>query len=61
MRTRSELARTLNVTVTVGPRELERVLQEIADHRRKDLSIGFNREFLLHGRHNQLEVAGVRL
>ena len=61
MRTRSALARTLNVTVLWGRVNLNAFCSEIPDHRRKDLLIGFNRQFLLHRGHNQLEAAGVRL
>ena len=39
---------------TVRPRELERVLQEIPDHRCEDLLISFNRQFFRHGGNNQL-------
>jgi hypothetical protein len=46
---------------TVRSGELECVLHEIPDHRREDLSIGFNRHFLQHRRDNEREAAGVRL
>jgi hypothetical protein len=34
---------------TVRPSELERVLQEIADHRREDLLIGLDSQFVVRG------------
>ena len=61
MSTRSALAPTRSVTVGARPGELERVLQQVSDHRGEDLSVGLDRHSVLDGHHGERDAAGVCL